>query len=152
MKELTREEAIRLYPGRIPSHVMIVDGLDNSGLDCAGRADQGSPGRHNPAGEIPGLKTKGNPFWEINAFIDCTMGSLSPGAREVWLILWRDTNRKLGTARTGQEDLARRANLSSRAVRNAIRELRARKLLKVTYRGRLNRGASIYQIHPTGFS
>src|SRR5262245_56041422 len=58
-------------------------------------------------------------FQVINAFIDATMGTLTPAERSVWLILWRDTKPN-GLAETSQVDLARRAGVSDRAVRSAL--------------------------------
>ncbi|NOY28979.1 MAG: winged helix-turn-helix transcriptional regulator, partial [Planctomycetes bacterium] len=58
----------------------------------------------------------------------------------------RDT--RDGTARTSQTDIARRAGISERAVRLAIRQLEPLGLLTVVYRGGLNRGASRYRIVP----
>lgn len=84
-------------------------------------------------------------FAEINGFVDCTLATLTPSAVAVWLILWRDTKPN-GLSRTGQADLARRAGVTERAVRNALAELGAAKLLKVVRRGRAGAGPSTYRV------
>ena len=86
-------------------------------------------------------KRSGGRFAEINGFVDCTLAKLTPSAVAVWLILWRDTKPN-GLARTGQADLARRAGVTERAVRKALVELIAAKLLKVVRRGRVGSDAS----------
>ncbi len=88
----------------------------------------------------------GDRFATLNAFVDFTLRDLTRNELAVWLLLWRDT--KTGTARTGQADLARRAGISDRTVRRAIESLRRRGLLKVTYRGGIGRGASVYHVRP----
>lgn len=84
-------------------------------------------------------------FAEINGFVDYTLASLTPAAVAVWLILWRDTKSN-GLARTGQADLARRAGVTERAVRNALKELCVAKLLKVIKVGRVGTGPSTYLV------
>lgn len=84
-------------------------------------------------------------FAEINGFVDCTLAHLTPSAVAVWLILWRDTKPN-GLARTGQADLARRAGVTERAVRKALVQLIAAKLLKVVRRGRAGAGPSAYRV------
>jgi hypothetical protein len=83
----------------------------------------------------------------INAFIDVSMATLTPAERAVWLILWRDTKPN-GLAETSQVSLARRAGVSDRTVRSALRALEQRGLVTVVHRGSLRRGASIYRVHP----
>ncbi len=87
-----------------------------------------------------------NRFAVLNNFVDFTMGELPRGCVVVWLVLYRDT--KDGTARTSQADIARRAGLSVRGVRDAIRRLESLGLLKTVYRGGLNRGPSRYRVIP----
>ena len=84
-------------------------------------------------------------FETINAFIDATMRGLTPAARSVWLILWRDTKPD-GLARTGQADLARRAGVSDRAVRDALRELFAAGVVKLVKPGRAGAGVATYRV------
>ncbi|TWT37017.1 hypothetical protein KOR34_19630 [Posidoniimonas corsicana] len=79
----------------------------------------------------------------LNAFVDVTMADLCRGDIAVWLVLYRDT--RDGTARASQADIARRAGLSVRGVRTAVRRLERRGLLRCVYRGGLNRGVSRYR-------
>jgi len=85
-------------------------------------------------------------FADLNNFVDFTLRELPRASVAVWLVLYRDT--RDGTARTSQTDIARRAGLSERAVRKAIRRLESLGLVKVVYLGGLNRGASRYRIAP----
>lgn len=123
------------------------------------------PGKLVGAAMLPPLKQAAGPkpkpaarvtgrFAEINTFIDYTMGGLTPSARSVWLILWRDTKPN-GLARTSQVDLARRADVTDRAVRTALAELAAAGLVTVVARGGVSRGASTYRVrgaNPSGAS
>ncbi len=95
---------------------------------------------------------RGNRFAVLNAFVDFGIAAaeLTPAESLVWLVLFRDTKAATGTARTGQTDIARRAGLSSRAVKLAVRSLKAKGLLAVVRMGRLNAGPSTYRVHPTG--
>jgi hypothetical protein len=86
-------------------------------------------------------------FQSINAFIDVTMARLAPAQRAVWFILWRDT-KPTGLAGTSQASLARRAGVSDRAVRSALRVLEQAGLVIVVRRGSLRRGPSTYRVHP----
>ena len=88
-------------------------------------------------------------FATLNAFADFALAALTGAEAKVWLILFRDTKAATGTARTGQADLARRAGLSLRAVKLAVRSLRAKGMLHLVRRGRLNGGPSVYRIHST---
>jgi hypothetical protein len=84
-------------------------------------------------------------FAEINEFIDFSMANLTPAARSVWLILWRDTKPN-GLARTGQANLARRAGVTERAVRMALTELTSGGLVRVVRKGRVGAGPSTYRV------
>jgi hypothetical protein len=84
-------------------------------------------------------------FTEINEFIDYTLAHLTPSAVAVWLILWRDTKPN-GLARTGQADLARRAGVTDRTVREALAELIKSGLVKVVRKGRVGIGPSTYRV------
>lgn len=88
-------------------------------------------------------------FAVLNSFADCALADLTGAEAKVWVVLFRDT-KKTGTARTGQADIGRRAGLSVRGVRKAIRGLERKGLLTVRRRGRLNAGPSVYQVHPVG--
>ncbi len=94
----------------------------------------------------PKRKTTGKRFEVLNSFVDETLSTLCRGDIAVWLILYRDT--RDGTARTAQSDLARRSGLSVRGVRKALLRLEKQGLLKVVYRGGLNRGMSRYRVLP----
>jgi hypothetical protein len=83
--------------------------------------------------------------WALfNAFVDGTARDLTPAAALTWLILFRDTKRN-GLARTSQTDLARRAGVSVRAIRDAIRELVRGGLAVRVQRGGPGR-ASVYRV------
>src|SRR5262245_56485790 len=86
-------------------------------------------------------------FQCINAFIDATMAMLTPAERAAWLILWRDTKPN-GLAETSQMSMARRAGVSDRSIRTALRRLGQIGLITVVHRGSLRRGASVYRVHP----
>ena len=75
--------------------------------------------------------------------------ALPPAERAVWLILWRDTKPN-GLAGTSQMSIARRAGVSDRAVRSALRRLEREGLVSIVHRGSLRAGASIYRVHPLG--
>jgi hypothetical protein len=102
-------------------------------------------GRSPPREKSPSKKRVGHRFAEINSFVDFTMARLTKTAIAVWLNLWRDT-RPDGIARTGQVDMARRAGVTERAVRNALDELAAQGSVKVIRRGRIGTGPSAYQV------
>jgi len=93
--------------------------------------------------------TSAGRFHCINAFIDATMGMLTPAERAAWLILWRDTKPN-GLAETSQASMGRRAGVSDRAIRTALRRLEGMGLITVVHRGSLRRGPSIYRVHPLG--
>lgn len=108
--------------------------------------------QHPPASadKSPGTTTRkrsAGRFAVLNAFVDAVLAELCRGDIVVWLILYRDT--RDGTARTSQANIARRAGLTDRGVRAALRRLEGRGLLKCVYRGGLNRGASRYRVLPT---
>lgn len=107
-----------------------------------------APGRKESgqASGKPKRKTTGKRFEVLNSFVDETLSTLYRGDVAVWLVLYRDT--RDGTARTAQSDLAHRSGLSVRGVRKALLRLEKRGLLKVVYRGGLNRGMSRYRVLP----
>jgi hypothetical protein len=88
-------------------------------------------------------------FATINAFVDAGLAGLPPIAALTWIVLWRDTGPD-GLARSSQAYIARRLGVSTRTVKRAIRRLRAEGLLAVVSTGGLNRGASVYRVHPPG--
>lgn len=83
-------------------------------------------------------------FTLLNAFVDATAGRLTRGEILVWLVLYRDS--RDGIARTSQADIARRAALAERSVRRVLGRLARRGLLRIVYRGGLNRGTSRYRV------
>lgn len=91
-------------------------------------------------------RTTGDRFGILNAFVDCSMADLTRAELATWMILYRDT--RDGIARAAQSDIATRAGLSERAIRNAIGSLEQAGLLQVVYRGGLNRGVSRYKVFP----
>lgn len=93
----------------------------------------------------PPQKPTSSRWAQINAFVDVTLRELTPAEVRVWLVLFRDT-KKTGLARTGQADIARRAGLSQRMVKKAVRKLVGRDIVKVIRRGRLNAGPSVYKV------
>jgi hypothetical protein len=105
--------------------------------------------RPTPAAK-PKHRTRSERFAALNAFVDFGIADakLTPAEALVWLVLFRDTKAN-GLARTGQADIARRAGLSVRGVKKAIRALNAKGMVHVLNRGRLNVGPSIYRAHPT---
>lgn len=88
-----------------------------------------------------------NRFAVLNAFIDLTMGKLTPSEVTTWIVLYRDTKPD-GLARTGQADLARRAGITDRQVRRAIANLKSRGLLRIARRGGTRCGPSSYRVLP----
>lgn len=98
-----------------------------------------------PAARAAARRRTGDRFAEINGFIDHTMRTLTPAARSVWFILWRDTKPD-GLARAGQTHLARRAGVSDRAVRDALKELLAAGVVKLVSQGRAGVGVSVYRV------
>src|SRR5262245_1848166 len=62
--------------------------------------------------------------------------SVTPAERSVWLILWRDT-KPSGLAKTSQMSMARRAGVSDRSIRAALRGLEHKGLITVVRRGSL---------------
>lgn len=110
-----------------------------------------TPARHqghqSKAKGKPARRKTADRFAVLNAFVDCTMADLSRAESLVWLVLYRDTKPD-GTARTGAADVARRIGTTRRAVVNALAKLRRRGLLRVVFKGGLNRGPSRYVVFP----
>ena len=108
-----------------------------------------------PASSAPAVRAtrygRAARFAVYNAFIDVTMRSLTGAEVKVWFVLFRDT-KATGTARTGQGDIARRAGLSVRAVKLAVKSLADKGLIRVVRRGGMRSGPSVYMVHATGVS
>lgn len=107
----------------------------------------GKPKRKTaPANEPKEPSKSRDRFKVLNNFVDFTLRDLKAADVRVWFVLYRDT--KDGTASTAQTDIARRAGVSVRAVHGSVKRLERLGLLKVIYRGGLNRGSSRYRIVP----
>lgn len=100
----------------------------------------------NPKGKRHRRQT-GNRFAVLNSFIDMTAGGLTRAELLTWLVLYRDTKSD-GTARTAQGDIARRAGVSDRSVRFALKRLAAFGLVRVVWQGGFRKGASVYAVEP----
>lgn len=128
MKRLTLNQVQREHGGVLPADAVLV------------------PDNEPPKPSSTKKQPRGERFTKLNSFVDATLAELSGAEAKVWLILFRDTKAKTGTARTGQADIARRAGLSVRSVKNAVKSLRDKGLLKVRRRGRVNAGPSVYVV------
>jgi len=118
--------------------------------DAVFRPDDEEPPPSPAPAVRPGRRTRSERFAALNAFVDFGIADaeLTPAEVLVWLVLFRDTKAE-GTARTGQADIARRAGLSVRGVKLAVRGLKAKGMVRVVRRGQLNAGPSTYRVHPT---
>lgn len=134
MRRLTMKEVREHHSGMIPPDAILRPDVDEEPPPAA------KPRRRAAQSER---------FAVLNAFVDFGLAALTGAEAKVWLILFRDT-KGTGTARTGQADIARRAGLSPRGVRKALDKLKAKGLVKLVHRGRLNAGPSVYRVHPTG--
>ena len=113
-------------------------------MDSLGETPRRRPGK---ARQAKGKSAGRDRFKVINSFADFALAGLDRAEIAVWLLLWRDTKPD-GLARTSQADLARRAGCSDRNVRYALRALCRAGLLTVVHQGGLNRGLSVYRVHP----
>lgn len=137
MRHLTLKEVNEQHGGVLPP-------------DAVFRPDDEESSWPTPSDKSTQTSGRGERFAVLNGFIDCSMSDLTGAEVRVWVILFRDTKRATGTARTGQTDIARRAGLSRRGVQVALKKLLARGLVQIVRRGQLNRGPSIYRLHATG--
>jgi hypothetical protein len=110
----------------------------------AERAAAAAAVRPAPTATKPKRRTRSERFAVLNAFTDFSLAGLTGAETKVWLILFRDAKSTTGTAQTGQTDIARRAGLTTRAVKLALRSLTTKGLVRVVRRGRLNAGPSVY--------
>ena len=136
MRRLTLSEVNEKHEGKLPPDAVL-------------RPDD-EPARPSSPPSPRRRGGRGDRFAILNAFADVALATLTGAEAKAWLILFRDTKAATGTARTGQSDFARRAGLSPRAVKGAIRSLKTKGLLVVVRMGRLNAGPSIYRVHATG--
>ena len=115
----------------------------------SGRAASGA-GKDTTSGKTsePKRKAAADRFGVLNAFVDCSLAGLSRSEIAVWLVLYRDT--RDGTVRGSQANIAKRAGLTVRGTQKALNKLTAAGLVRVVYRGGLNKGASRYRVEPMG--
>jgi len=145
VRELTLKEVREQYGGILPPDAVLRPDDDEIAATAAAR----QAARPTPAAK-PKRRTRSERFAVLNTFVDFGVADakLTPAEALVWLVLFRDTKAN-GLARTGQTDIARRAGLSVRGVKKAIRALTAKGMVHVLNRGRLNVGPSVYRVHPT---
>lgn len=136
MRRLTLREVNEAHGGILPP-------------DATLRPDE-EPARPAPIVRPKRRATRSERFAALNAFTDCALADLTGAEAKVWLILFRDVKAATGTARTGQEDIARRAGVKPRTARRALASLERKGMVRVVRRGRLNAGPSVYRVHPTG--
>jgi hypothetical protein len=105
-----------------------------------------TPGKQSEPRGNTGTRPAGERFRVLNAFADFTLAELRRAEIAVWLILFRDT--RDGTARTGMEDIARRAGCTRRNVVRAVQRLELLGLIQVVHRGGFRRGPSRYVVKP----
>ena len=129
MRRLTMRELNEQHGGVLPPDATLRPDADP--------APAMVPAKRNGAGQR---------FALLNAVTDFDLAGFTGAEAKVWLVLFRDTKAKTGTARTGQADIARRAGLSERGVRKALVALQAKGLVRVARRGRLNAGPSHYRL------
>ena len=145
MRRFTVKEVNEQFGGILPRDAVFRPDDDEIAATAAvaavvaDRARAAKPKRH----------TRSERFAVLNAFVDFGLADadLTGAETKVWLILFRDTKAE-GTARAGQADIARRAGLSVRGVKLALRNLKAKGMVDVVRRGHLNAGPSVYRVHP----
>lgn len=94
--------------------------------DATLRPDESEvPDRSVPTKKMSRRTTRSTRFAALNAFTDLALSGLTGAEAKVWLILFRDT-KGTGIARTGQTDIARRAGLKPRSIRNALKKLQTK--------------------------
>lgn len=119
---------------------------DDDGDDKPQRRTNGNADHHNGKPTNGAKQIAQDRFGEFNRFVDVTMRDLPRSELLVWLVLFRDA--RDGVARTSRTDIARRAGVSTKTVTRAIAALIKRKLVRLLYRGGINRGVSRYAILP----
>jgi predicted transcriptional regulator len=85
-------------------------------------------------------------FRDLNAFVDTSMADLSRAELATWLALFR--NAREGVTQTAIETLSKVTGTSRPHVIKAIGKLCERGLIDRIRTGALNRGASVYRVHP----
>jgi len=147
MRELTMKEVTEQHGGMLPRDAVLRPDDDEIAATAAVAAVAAVAGRARAA--KPQRRTRSERFAVLNAFVDMGLADLTGAETKVWLILFRDTKGE-GTARTAQADIARRAGLSVRSVKLAIRSLTANGMVRLVRLGRLNVGPSIHTVHSVG--
>ena len=138
MRRLTMSEVKEHHNGILPPDAILRPDEDTE------------PPRAAPPSKPKRRAVRSERFATLNAFVDFGISdaALTPAEALVWLVLFRDV-KGTGTARTGQADIARRAGLSIRGVKLALRKLKAKGMVQVVRRGQLNAGPSTYRVLPT---
>ncbi|WP_428305834.1 hypothetical protein [Lacipirellula sp.] len=116
------------------------------------------PGTMPPTVEAAPKRTakwKKNPlvagrFGELNAFVDTTMAKLTRIEVTTWLTLFRYVDSRVGTAQASAEAIAAATGSSKQHTLKAIASLIEKRLLTRVKIGAINRGSSVYRVHPTG--
>ncbi|MFO0863917.1 MAG: hypothetical protein U0744_04570 [Gemmataceae bacterium] len=145
MRQVTVKEVMERHGGMLPADATFAPTSEPP----KAAAPQKPASRKGDNSKTPRSPRSSSRFPEFNTFVDFTMATLTGAERGVWLVLFRDTKSDTGTAQTGQTDIARRANISPRMVKRAVKSLLSKGLLKVVRRGRLNGGPSIYRVFAT---
>lgn len=83
-------------------------------------------------------------FYDLNDFVDVSMQDLTRAEMAVWLSLFRSARDR--TVRLSREQIAATSGCSVKATGQAIQSLIAKKLIRQTVRGSINRGPSTYRI------
>jgi hypothetical protein len=97
-----------------------------------------------PRSQASPSKNRHDRFGTINSFVDVICKSLNGNETKVWLILWRDV--RAGIATTAQADIARRAGVSEKTVKRAIKSLKAKGLVECLRKGSPLGGPSTYRV------
>jgi hypothetical protein len=137
VRRLTLAEVNEQFGGVIPPDA-VLSGTDEQSVRTA------------PSTRAKRRLPKSGRFTVLTAFADAGLTDLTGAEVKVWLILFRDTKAATGIARTGQADIAHRTGLSRRGVQRALGRLIGRGMVIIVQRGRLNKGPSVYRVHPTG--
>jgi hypothetical protein len=100
-------------------------------------------------GQIKAKPASGLRFVTLNAFVDFGLvgAKLTPAGALVWIVLYRFANPD-GTVTVSADRIQACTGLSMKTVFRALKDLKAKGLVKVIARGGINRGASKYRIRP----
>lgn len=131
-------DAVRIKPGRM------LDPVETPAVGVTSTKTATSKGTSRSS-DPQARRAAASRFAILNTFVDDSLGVLTGAETKVWMILYRDTKRD-GTVSTSQADIARRADLSEKSVQRAVKSLEHRRLLRVIWRGGINRGPSRYRV------